>query len=197
MGAYVLELCCSYLKTWKSNFPDLCIAVNISPTQIPFSLSVSYLSNVLNKYGLKGSDLELEITETSLMLDIESSVLTLNALKDLGVKIALDDFGTGYSSLSYLKKFPIDVLKIDKLFINDITSMNDKDSIISAIIIMASSLNLHIICEGVETQLQLSFLKSKKCDEGQGYFFSKPLSADSFGVLLADQSIQLHDNFIA
>lgn len=197
IGSWVLGEACAQAKYWIDNgLWPITIAVNISAREFKQHNFVEHVRKTLSITGLDPRYLELEITETSLMLDIESSVLTLNALKDLGVKIALDDFGTGYSSLSYLKKFPIDVLKIDKLFIHDITSKNDKDSIISAIIIMASSLNLHIICEGVETQLQLSFLKSKQCDEGQGYYFSKPLSADNFGVLLADQSTHLHDNYI-
>jgi len=162
--------------------------VNISAKEFKQKQFVAQVQKTLSATRLDAHCLELEITESSLMSDAESSITTLNALKDLGVKIAVDDFGTGYSSLSYLKKFPIDVLKIDQSFVHEIQQKDDKEDIVTAIISMGNSLNLRVICEGVENQLQLYFLKLQKCDEGQGFLFSKPLSADDFRVLLATQS---------
>ena len=118
------------------------------------------------------------------MRDAECSRTILTQLKKMGIKLAVDDFGTGYSSLSYLQRFPIDVLKIDQSFVQNIESAKDDGIIVSAIISMGNSLKLKIVAEGVETPSQLAFLKARHCEEGQGYFFSHPLTADQFAALL-------------
>jgi EAL domain-containing protein (putative c-di-GMP-specific phosphodiesterase class I) len=128
--------------------------------------------------------LELELTESVLMQHAESSVSVLRTLKSIGVRLAVDDFGTGYSSLSYLKRFPIDSLKIDQSFVHDITTDTNDAPIVSAVISMARSLRQCVIAEGVETEEQVTFLQARGCDEGQGYYFSKPVVAHQFAKLL-------------
>ena len=139
---------------------------------------------VLKETGLAPHYLKLELTESILMHDVESSVSVLESLKAMGVKIAIDDFGTGYSSLSYLKRFPIGALKIDQSFVHDITTDADDATIVSAVIGMGRNLNLRVIAEGVETSEQLEFLRVHLCDEGQGFLFSHPLPAEDFALLL-------------
>jgi len=124
------------------------------------------------------------MTESGLMEDSAPSTEILRALKALGVQIAIDDFGMGYSSLSYLRRFPIDTLKIDQSFVQDIDGENEEGLLVSAIIAMGKSLNLHIIAEGIETQQQLAFLQSRQCSEGQGYYFNRALPAEEFAELL-------------
>jgi EAL domain-containing protein (putative c-di-GMP-specific phosphodiesterase class I) len=126
----------------------------------------------------------LEITESVLMRNAESSIAILQQLKTMGVQLAVDDFGTGYSSLSYLHQFPIDVLKIDQSFVHDIGSTNGNGIIVSAVIAMGTSLKQRVVAEGVEEPAQLAFLKARHCEEGQGYIFSRPLGAEQFAALL-------------
>jgi EAL domain-containing protein (putative c-di-GMP-specific phosphodiesterase class I) len=137
---------------------------------------------ILQETGLAPHLLEIEITESGLMQDIETTAI-LYALKEIGVQIAIDDFGTGYSSLSYLRNFPIDTLKIDQTFVKDINASNG-ETIVTAIIAMGLSLKHRVVAEGIETQAQLDFLKSCHCAEGQGYFFSEALPATDFTHLL-------------
>ncbi len=122
------------------------------------------------------------------MRDAEASTAMLHKLKDIGVQLAIDDFGTGYSSLSYLRKFPVDALKIDQSFIKELGSIANDGGIVSAVIAMGSSLKLKVIAEGVENQEQLAFLKAHQCEEGQGNFFSKPLTTENFATLLANNA---------
>jgi EAL domain-containing protein (putative c-di-GMP-specific phosphodiesterase class I) len=129
--------------------------------------------------------LELELTESVLMKHVEATIETLQALRHSGVRVALDDFGTGYSSLSYLRRFPIDSLKIDRSFIQQIASGPADAAIVTAVISMAHSLKLRVVAEGVETLQELQFLQSRECDEVQGYYFSQPLPAAKFASLLA------------
>jgi EAL domain-containing protein (putative c-di-GMP-specific phosphodiesterase class I) len=131
--------------------------------------------------------LEIELTEGLVMTDVENAIGILRDLKALGVQLAIDDFGTGYSSLSYLKRFPIDVLKIDRSFVNDIAESPDDATIVLSIISLAHNLRLHVIAEGVETEAQLAYLQKHGCDEMQGYYFSRPLSAEDFTKLLMDR----------
>ncbi|MHB1677136.1 MAG: EAL domain-containing protein [Sulfuriferula sp.] len=128
--------------------------------------------------------MQLEITESVLMRDAESSSLVLQQLKNMGVRLAVDDFGTGYSSLSYLNRFPIDVLKIDRSFVQDIATTKGNGVIVSAVIAMGASLKQQVVAAGVEQQAQVDFLKGQHCEEGQGYFFSQPLCAQRFAALL-------------
>jgi len=134
----------------------------------------------LEETRLDPRHLELELTESVLMHDAESTVQALNLLKALGVRLAIDDFGTGYSSLSYLRQFPIDTLKIDQSFVREITGGASDDTIVSAIISMGKTLRQRVVAEGIETGEQLAFLKREHCAEGQGYHFSRPVSADAF-----------------
>jgi len=126
------------------------------------------------------SMLEIEITESSAMENPENTLTILNKLHDMGIRIAIDDFGTGYSSLSYLRRFPIDVLKIDRSFVMDISKDKDDEAIVETIIAMAHRLNIKVIAEGIENQLQLDFLKQHGCEIGQGYYFSRPVPIESF-----------------
>ncbi|WP_259740663.1 EAL domain-containing protein, partial [Pseudomonas poae] len=134
--------------------------------------------------GLPPTQLELEITESVLMQNVDATVITLNRIKAMGVRLALDDFGTGYSSLSYLRRFPIDVLKIDQSFIHGLSVNNQDAQLISAIIGMGKSLDLNIIAEGVESLEQLKFLQAERCEEGQGFLFSKAVPSQDFALLL-------------
>ncbi|MHB1332152.1 MAG: EAL domain-containing protein, partial [Sulfuriferula sp.] len=161
------------------------VAVNISALEFSRKGFVEYVRAVLNETGLAPRCLQLEITETVLMRDAKFSTAVLQQLKNMGVQLAVDDFGTGYSSLSYLHQFPIDVLKIDQSFVQDIGSKNGNGIIVSTVIALGASFKQQVVAEGVEEQMQLGFLKAHNCAEGQGYFFSRPLGAEQFAALLA------------
>lgn len=186
IGNWVLREACEQTKRWKDAGLKLdAITVNISALEFRRNDFVEGVRTILYETGLAAGCLQLEITESVLMRDAESSTVILNQLKDMGVQLAVDDFGTGYSSLSYLRQFPIDVLKIDRSFVHDIGSAQDNGSIVSAVIAMGNSLNQRVVAEGVEVQAQLDFLKALQCEEGQGYLFSRPLVAEQFATLLA------------
>lgn len=178
IGEWVIRTACKQNKEWKNKgyYYDT-IAVNVSSLQLRQRGFVDLVKNVLKETGLKPEFLELEITESVLMESLEKSVEILNELREIGVKTALDDFGTGYSSLNYLIKIPIDTLKIDKTFIDNICINYSQKSIIEGIIIIAHEMALDVVAEGVEVQEQLKILSDKKCDKIQGYFFSKPYEA--------------------
>jgi EAL domain-containing protein (putative c-di-GMP-specific phosphodiesterase class I) len=145
---------------------------------------VSNVLNTLNDTGLEASHLELELTETFLMQEANSTVVVLRALKDIGVHLALDDFGTGYSSLSYVQRFPIDTLKIDQSFVQDLATDGDAATIVKAVISMGNSLHMRVVAEGIETREQLEFLQRYGCPVGQGFYFSRAVPAVEFGKLL-------------
>jgi EAL domain-containing protein (putative c-di-GMP-specific phosphodiesterase class I) len=190
IGEWVLRMACKQNKDWMDRgFAPMIVAVNLSARQFEADL-VSVVARVLEETGLDPQYLELEITESITMNNQHRVVEKLHALKQLGVKIGMDDFGTGYSSLSYLKKFPIDTLKIDKSFVRDITSDMDDAAIVEAVIAMGHSLKLNVVAEGVENVEQLDFLRSRDCDEIQGFWFSAPLPLEQFEVFL-DQRRQL------
>lgn len=161
------------------------IAINVSAVQMRHSDFQSTVENALRGRRNAVPFLDIEITESLFMEDIETNVQRLQALRDIGIRLAVDDFGTGYSSLSYLKRFPIDYLKIDQSFVRDVTSHPDAAAICGAIIDLAHNLKLKVIAEGVETQAQMSYLRRRHCDEMQGYYFSKPLPKDRILDLLA------------
>ncbi|MFT5084573.1 MAG: diguanylate cyclase (GGDEF)-like protein/PAS domain S-box-containing protein [Lentisphaeria bacterium] len=185
IGRWVLHEACSQAKRWvDEGFPLRSIAVNISALEFTRQGFFEGVHNILKETCLPPSCLELEITETVLMRDVKTSAEILKKLKNSGVKIAVDDFGTGYSSLSYLRQFPIDVLKIDQSFLSDISTEKDNGAIVAAVIGMGNSLNLRVIAEGIENQKQLNFLKDRKCEEGQGFYLSKPLAVQDFTSLL-------------
>jgi len=164
--------------------PPVRIAVNVSALQFVANNFLSSVRAALISTGIDPCNLELELTETVLMQDAESAVQTLRALKAIGVQLAVDDFGVGYSSFSYLRKFPLDALKVDRSFINDISSNPDNAMILSALINIGKSLKHRVVGEGVETEEQLHFLQQEGCSEGQGYFFCRPIIAEKFAEFL-------------
>ncbi len=190
LGTWVLRTACRQNKVWQeTGFRPLRVSVNLSAQQFQQPALVDQVAAVLAETGLEARYLELEITESMTMMQVERSMLVLPALKAMGVQIAIDDFGTGYSSLSYLKRFPIDTLKIDRSFVRDLTSDVNDAAIADAVIALAHSLNLSVTAEGVETEAQLCFLQERRCDEIQGYLVSRPVPADDFARLLAAPSL--------
>lgn len=185
IGEWVLQTVCAQQQNWRAQgLPLLSVAVNISACQFRDQDLTHLLDQVLSSSSLPAQSLKLEITETTAMKNIDFSIATLQQLKTRGLEIVIDDFGTGYSSLTYLKRFPINVLKIDQSFIQGITTNADDAMITAAIIGLAHNLKLKVIAEGVETEEQLAFLRSQQCDEAQGYLFSKPVPAPVLTELL-------------
>lgn len=181
IGRLVLRQACRQAKEWvDKGMPAITIAVNISALEFRHQHFFECVREILQETGLEPSLLQLELTESVLMRNVESSTTILQALKEMGLQIAVDDFGTGYSSLNYLSQFPIDVLKIDQSFVRDISSNKSNGVIVSAVISMGSSLNQKVIAEGIETQEQLAFLNAHQCNEGQGYFFGWPTPPHDF-----------------
>ncbi|MCK5640724.1 MAG: EAL domain-containing protein, partial [Gammaproteobacteria bacterium] len=176
VGEWVLQRACKDMQRWEAEMKtvDLRISVNLSPRQFRHKNLVEMVQVVLKETGLESSRLELEITESSVMDNPEAALLILQQLNSMGVRLAIDDFGTGYSSLSYLKRFPLDVLKIDQSFVADIPANEDDMAIVEAIIAMAHRLKLKVVAEGIENDAQLEFLRSNGCDHGQGYLFARP-----------------------
>ncbi len=184
LGEWVLSEACRHVKDWQARFPGdppLTVAVNVSMRQLQESAYTAEVRKALDKTGLDPRTLILEITENAMMQDIGSTVASLNELKKLGVRIAIDDFGTGYSSLSYLSELPLDILKIDKSFIDRIAYQED---FIRTIIQFARSMGLKIIAEGIETDEQFAQLRSLRCDAGQGYLLSRPLEKSAVNYFL-------------
>jgi diguanylate cyclase (GGDEF)-like protein/PAS domain S-box-containing protein len=180
IGKWVIMRACEQLREWHQYGHDqLSVAVNLSSRQRELGLELDYLEEVLRVTGLDAAFLTLEITESLLMRDTEEAVDWLGSFKALGVKLSVDDFGTGYSSLSYLKRFPVDILKIDRSFINDLPEDVDSASLVNTIIAMAKTLKLTLVAEGVETREQVDFLVSAGCDTLQGFYFSRPLSVSA------------------
>jgi EAL domain-containing protein (putative c-di-GMP-specific phosphodiesterase class I) len=189
VGNWVLREACRQVQAWlDAGLQAVPVAVNISAAEFRHKDFLAGVTTILQETGLDPGYLELELTETILMHDVDAAVMLLEALKAMGVRLVIDDFGTGYSSLSYLQRFPIGILKIDQSFVRDIVNDTDDATIVTAVIGMGKNLKLRVIAEGVETREQLEFLQNQQCDEGQGFHFSRSLSADEFGVLLeADQ----------
>jgi diguanylate cyclase (GGDEF)-like protein/PAS domain S-box-containing protein len=185
IGRWALHEACRQAREWQdAGLPFKRISVNVSAAEFRAKTFVEVVSTTLRETGLEARYLDLELTESVLMQDAETAAAILHALKMVGVHIAVDDFGTGFSSLSYLRQFPIDILKIDKSFIHQITSDPNDSTIVSAIIDMGKNLKQRVIAEGIETQEQRAFLQARHCAEGQGYLFSRPLAAAQFAHLL-------------
>ena len=179
IGEWVLRQACSQMRIWHdAGRKDLHVAVNISPRQFRKPNLADRIFEILDEAGLDGFHLELEITESMLIANVESTLVMMRRLDARGVRFAIDDFGTGYSSLSYLKRFPIDVLKIDQSFVRDITTDADDAAIVRAIVTLAHSLGMSVVAEGVETYAQVEFLCKNDCDTIQGYYIARPNSAD-------------------
>lgn len=181
IGEWVCRTACTQAAAWhKSELPNLRMAVNVAPQQFQQENFVDTVGQIVSETGIEPSLLELEITEGSIMQSADRVVSRLTALQDRGVKIAIDDFGIGYSSLAYLKRLPIDMLKIDRTFVNEATSDADDAALVMTIITLAHNLRLIVMAEGVETEEQLRFLRLLRCDQGQGFLFGKPVPADLF-----------------
>ncbi|HJX17508.1 MAG TPA: EAL domain-containing protein [Acidiferrobacterales bacterium] len=186
IGEWVLRTACAQNKAWQeAGLPALNMSVNVAARQFQQQDLAEIVARVLQDTGLDARWLTLEITESTVMRDAGAAITALQEIGSLGVGLSVDDFGTGYSSLSYLKRFPLNCLKIDKSFIDDITTDPDDAAITTAIISMAGSLEIMVVAEGVETLAQLNFLRARGCDAMQGYYFSKPLPAAAFATLLA------------
>ena len=191
IGEWVIREACRQVSAWQhAGAPSLRVSVNISAPQFRDSGLVDSIRRALDDSGIDACHLEAELTESAVMTDPEQSVRILEQLSAMGVVVSVDDFGTGYSSMSYLRRFPIDKLKIDRIFINEIASSSEDASIVCAIISLAHSLKLKVVAEGVETPAQLDFLRTAGCDEYQGYLFSRPLPAAAFERLLRESRAQ-------
>ena len=191
IGDWVLTTACKQGKFWmKQGLPLLLMSVNISGRQLQSNSLTAKVDNILNHSGFPPKLLELEITESFLIADIESSLQQLIQIKELGVRLSIDDFGTGYSSLSYLSRLPVDTLKIDRCFITELGESKQKFDLVKNFIQLSHDLGLTVVAEGVETPAQLNILKNLKCDEIQGYLFSRPVPAENFQILLQAQSLQ-------
>lgn len=189
IGRWVLRTACAQNMAWQhQGLPPICVAVNLSVRQFADESLLSDIATVLKETGMAPHLLEIEITEGMVVHNPERAIRLLTAIKALGVRLAIDDFGTGYSSLGQLKNFPIDTLKVDRSFIRDIATNSDDKAITHAIIAMGKTLSLTVIAEGVETKEQEAFLREHACDEMQGFYFSKPVTADEFSTLLNEHS---------
>ena len=187
ISEWVLETACKQTTKWlDSGYPPLQVAVNLSARQFQSPGLVERVDSILQESGLAPELLELEITESITMQDVDFTILTLRKLSDMGIHIAVDDFGTGYSSLSYLKNFPIHTLKIDQSFVRELHRDSYNAAIVNTVIYLAQNLNLKVIAEGVETEQQLAFLRDQRCDEMQGFLFSRPVPMDEFERLLQE-----------
>jgi diguanylate cyclase (GGDEF)-like protein/PAS domain S-box-containing protein len=187
MGEWILRTACAQNKAWQQmGLPMIRVGVNLSVRQLQRQNLIGTIAHVLSETGLDPNYLELELTESIIMKSNESTMAELRELHLGGIEISIDDFGTGYSSLSYLKRLPIDTLKIDKSFVQDVTTDPDDAAIVAAIITMAHALKLKVVAEAVETVEQLEFLRSLKCDRMQGYLFSKPLPAEEVTRLFVE-----------
>jgi len=181
IGNFVLRTACAQTRAWQDRgFGRLRIAVNVSARHFQQANFFERVVQTLTETRLDPVCLELELTETSIMENPEAAAELLTEIRDLGARVAIDDFGTGYSSLSYLKRLPIDTVKLDRSFVKGATSHPDDAALVMAIITLAHNLGLKVIAEGVETDEQMNFLRLLRCDEAQGYLFSKPVPAGVF-----------------
>jgi diguanylate cyclase (GGDEF)-like protein len=185
IGDWVLHEACRQNKAWQdAGLPPMAVCVNVSARQFKEKDWVGHVAGALRETGLEARYLELELTESLIMQDVEQAIATMKELQILGVQLSIDDFGTGYSSLAALKRFPVARLKIDKSFIDDIPDDENDKAVAGAVILLGQKLNLRVIAEGVETEAQAAFLRENNCDEMQGYYFSGPLSAPDIEKLL-------------
>jgi diguanylate cyclase (GGDEF)-like protein len=191
IGAWVLREACAQARQWQNEFPSdppLTMAVNISARQVHQPGLREVVANALAASGLPPHSLVLEITESLMMQDAELAITRLHELKELGIRLAIDDFGTGYSSLSYLRKFPVDILKIDKSFVDGVSRHGKEQELAQSIIELGQTLKLEIVAEGVEQAEQLGWLQSRNCDLGQGFYFSEPIDAGDLTRLLRERA---------
>lgn len=188
LGNWLMEEACQQLRTWQIKYPEytpITISVNLSGKQLRESNLIEYIDRILAKTQLPSNTLKLEITESILMENLDAATQTLIELRKRKIKLSIDDFGTGYSSLSYLHRFPVDTLKIDRSFINEIKSGQENSAIVKAIVTLAHMMNMDVVAEGIENTAQLDQLKLLNCEHGQGYYFSRPLSREEAEKLIA------------
>ncbi|HEX6159407.1 MAG TPA: EAL domain-containing protein, partial [Thermoanaerobaculia bacterium] len=193
LGEWVIGETCRQIVAWREEglvVPR--IAVNIGARHFQHPRLVETIHTLLAKYGVDGSALELEITETTAMHDAEATAHTIDTLRGLGLEITIDDFGTGYSSLAYLKRFAITCLKIDRAFVADLPSSRSAIAIVNAIVATAHALDLRVVAEGVETAQQAEFLNASHCDQGQGYLFAAPITAKDIPAYLQEKKEPAH-----
>jgi EAL domain-containing protein (putative c-di-GMP-specific phosphodiesterase class I) len=194
IGKWVMKTACEQNMAWqRRGLRRIVMSVNLSPRQFKDPMLLDDIAEVLQRTGMAPELLELEITESMIMHNLDQAAQKAAAIKALGVRLAIDDFGTGYSSLSQLKRFPIDTLKVDRSFIRDVEISEDDRVITQAIISLAKALDVSVVAEGVETEAQLAFLRDHACDEMQGYYFSKPCHPDAFAELLAAEAAKRSD----
>jgi EAL domain-containing protein (putative c-di-GMP-specific phosphodiesterase class I)/ActR/RegA family two-component response regulator len=185
IGEWVLQRVCQQAKIWHEIiFPCVPITVNLSARQFNEPNLIEKIAKFLNDNNLEPHYLQLEVTESMVMQDVNTAIATMKQLQSLGIEIAIDDFGTGNSSLLYLKKLPINILKIDRYFIHDVNNDSEKSAITTALIQMAHNLNLEVVAKGVETESELAFLRENKCYAMQGFLFSRPLPSEEIEQLL-------------
>lgn len=189
IGEWVLKTACAQKKIWdQQGFAGLQVSVNLSARQFHYATLVDMVGDTIRKSGIDPKCLDLELTESTIMDRLEETTQTLRRLKNMGAHISIDDFGTGYSSLMYLKTFPIDTIKIDKSFVDEVITNPDDQAITQAIISMAHSLKLNVVAEGVETREQLELLRSQSCDVIQGYLYAKPMPAEEVTAFLSNDN---------
>jgi EAL domain-containing protein (putative c-di-GMP-specific phosphodiesterase class I) len=192
IGGWVLAQACRQTRRWQESTPaaaGLVVSVNLSPRQFQQPGLVDDVARILRETGLAPEHLKLEVTETAMMHDTEAAVGILRELKELGIHLAIDDFGTGYSSLAYLKSLPLDVLKIDRSFVDGLGRESEDTAIVETIVALARTLNLTITAEGIETAEQARQLRDIRCERGQGYYFARPLNVDAVSALLAAPAV--------
>lgn len=193
LGEFVLRTACSQTQAWiAAGLPEMKVAVNLSVRQLLQPDFAATVEQVLQDTKLAPRLLELEITESTLMENAEDTLKALHRVRSLGIRLSIDDFGTGYSSLAYLKRFPIDIIKIDRSFVRDVCKDADDDAIVTGIIALAHSLRLEVVAEGVETEPQLRFLREKSCDMMQGYYLSEAIPGDQFARRFLTKDASLH-----
>jgi EAL domain-containing protein (putative c-di-GMP-specific phosphodiesterase class I) len=185
LGEWMMRNVCRQIQTWQqAGVRVVPISVNLSSRQFQQPDLPQQIEDILKEFGVDPFFLEIELTESTVMHDLEEAAQIIHRIKKLGVYVAVDDFGTGYSSLAYLKRFHLDKLKIDSSFVRELVDNADDSAIVRAIISMAHSLRLQVVAEGVETQKQFEFLKALNCDQIQGHYFSEALPPEAFAELL-------------
>ena len=190
IGDWALREACRQNKAWQdAGLPPIVVSVNVSARQFRENHIVCAVAQALAESALEPKYLELELTESLVMQDVDRAIETMKELRGLGVRLSIDDFGTGYSSLSALKRFPVERLKIDRSFIQDLPGDEDDCAVASAVISLGQKLNLRVIAEGVETAQQVAFLRDNHCDEIQGFHFSRPVVADAIPALLLRSAV--------